>query len=90
IVTPAPGDLTFPIMSAHCGPGVAVSDDDALRAMAVAFKRLKVVLEPGGAVALAAALFHREDDRDVIVVASGGNVDGDMFARAMETAHADR
>ncbi len=79
IVTPAPGQLTFPILKRLCGPGVAVPDEDALRAVAAAFTRLRIVLEPGGAVALAAALFHREDDRDVIVVASGGNVDTTVF-----------
>ncbi len=85
ILTPAPGNLTFPLLRQHCGPGVAVSDDEALRAVALAFLRLKIVLEPGGAVALAAALFHREDDGDVIVVATGGNVDPEMFRRAMAT-----
>ncbi|MXQ09144.1 pyridoxal-phosphate dependent enzyme [Alphaproteobacteria bacterium GH1-50] len=84
IITPRPGDLTFPIMQAHCGPAYAVSDDDALRAMAVAFNRLKIVLEPGGAVALAAALFHATGDADVIVVASGGNVDAAMFQTALD------
>lgn len=85
IVTPAPGDLTFPILSRHCGPGIVVSEEDTLRAMAHAFTRLKVVIEPGGAVALAAALFHGDQvqgDR-VVVVASGGNVDAAMFARAL-------
>ena len=84
IVTPAPGKLTFPILKRHCGPGYAVSDDEALRAMALAFATLKIVLEPGGAVSLAAALFHRDDDRDVIVVASGGNVDAEVFRMALE------
>ena len=84
IVTPAPGKLTFPLLQAHCGPGVVVSDDEALRAMAAAFVRLKIVLEPGGAVSLAAALFHRDDDRDVIVVASGGNVDAPVFRKALD------
>lgn len=85
IMTPSPGQLTFPILKAHCGSGVVVSDDEALRAMALAWQRLKIVLEPGGAVALAAALFHRGDDSgDVIAVASGGNVDGDIFARALD------
>lgn len=84
IITPSPGEITFPILRAHCGPGIVVTDDEALRAMAVAFLRLKIVLEPGGAVALAAALFHRDDDRDVIVVASGGNVDADLFRIALE------
>ncbi len=84
ILTPHPGDLTFPILTAHCGPGIAVSDDEALRAMALAFRRLRIVLEPGGAVALAAALWHRADDADVIVVASGGNVDAPLFRQALE------
>ena len=87
ILTPAPGNLTFPIMQRLCGPGLAVSDDEALRAMALAFQRLKIVLEPGGAVALAAALFRQtEIEGDaVIVVASGGNVDAEIFARALDT-----
>lgn len=84
IVTPSPGKLTFPIMKAHCGTGIAVTEDEALRAMAVAFRRLKIVLEPGGAVALAAALYHRDDDNDVIAVASGGNVDSTVFQMALD------
>ena len=83
ILTPSPGVLTFPILKAHCGPGVVVTDRDALRAMALAFQRLKIVLEPGGAVALAAALFHLDGPGDVIVVASGGNVDAAEFATAL-------
>ena len=83
IVTPQPGDLTFPIMARLCGPGLAVSDDQALAAMRLAHERLKVVLEPGGAVALAAALFHPGPGDAVIAVASGGNVDPDMMLRAL-------
>jgi len=85
IVTPAPGDLTFPIMRRLCGAGIAVPDEDCLRAMAVAFQRLKIVAEPGGAVALAAALWHGETlaGEAVIVVVSGGNVDGDLFCKAI-------
>ncbi len=87
IVTPRPGDLTFPIMQRLCGPGLAVSDTEALQAMAQAFLRLKLVLEPGGAVALAAALFRRDqiEGDAVIVVASGGNVDTEMYRQAMAT-----
>ena len=84
VITPSPGELTFPIMQALCGPAYVVSDEEALRAMAIAFTRLKLVLEPGGAVALAAALFHTESDRDVIVVASGGNVDPQVFEEALD------
>lgn len=84
IVTPSPGKITFPILKRLCGPGLSVPDDDALRAMAVAFAHLKIVVEPGGAVALAAALWHHDDPRDVIVVCSGGNVDAGVFAAALE------
>ncbi|MBA4784764.1 MAG: threonine/serine dehydratase [Alphaproteobacteria bacterium] len=85
IVTPQPGNLTFPILSRLCGPGIAVTDDEALQAVVLAFNRLKIVVEPGGAVALAAALFHGETLGDtVIAVASGGNIDPDVFKLAMD------
>ncbi|MGI3165053.1 threonine ammonia-lyase [Pseudooceanicola sp. 200-1SW] len=87
IVTPQPGNLTFPIMSELCGPGLTVSEDEVLMAMAQAFLRLKVVAEPGGAVALAAALARADSLQGDTVVAmiSGGNVDPGMFARALAT-----
>ena len=83
ILTPSPGVLTFPILRDHCGPGLVISDDEALRAMNVAFSRLKIVLEPGGAAALAAALYRAEGEHDLIVVASGGNVDPAIMQRAL-------
>ncbi|SEM66818.1 threonine dehydratase [Loktanella fryxellensis] len=87
IVTPQPGDLTFPIMRDRCGPGIVVTDDDCLRAMALAFHHLRIVVEPGGAVALAAALFHPHTVQGdaVIAVATGGNVDPALFARVIGT-----
>jgi threonine dehydratase len=87
IVTPSPGQITFPIMARLCGPGLVVSEAQALRAMGLAFQRLKVVAEPGGAVALAAALFHGDaiEGDAVICTISGGNVDQAMFARALDT-----
>lgn len=87
IITKQPGNLTFPIMQKHCGPGVVVSEEDCLRAVGLAFDRLRVVVEPGGAAALAAALFHRDEFTGdaVIAVATGGNVDPDVFAKALET-----
>ena len=87
IVTPQPGNLTFPIMSALCGPGLTVTDDEALSGVAEAFLRLKIVAEPGGAVALAAALTrkHEIEGDSVVAVVSGGNVDPGMFTRALET-----
>lgn len=85
ILTPAPGALTFPILSRLAGPGLMVSDAEALRAMALAWLRLKVVLEPGGAVALAAALFRPDQiaGEDVICIGSGGNVDLAVFRQAL-------
>ncbi len=86
IISPSPGQITFPILSRLCGPGIAVTDDQALAAMAAAFTRLHIVVEPGGAVALAAALFENaEIEGDaVIVVASGGNVDAELYRKALE------
>lgn len=87
IITPQPGNLTFPIMQKHCGPGVVVSEDECMRAVALAFDRLRIVVEPGGAAALAAALFHPDEFTGdaVIAVATGGNVDAPVFAKALET-----
>jgi threonine dehydratase len=84
ILTPTPGDLTLPILTRLAGPGVTVTDDQALQAMALAFTHLRIVLEPGGAVALAAALFTPDLPETVIAVATGGNVDPATFAMAME------
>ena len=86
IITPSPGEITFPIMKAHCGSGLTASDEECLQAMVAAFNRLKIVLEPGGAVALAAALFHGDqiEGDAVIVLASGGNVDPAVFAGALQ------
>ncbi|MEO5620935.1 MAG: threonine/serine dehydratase, partial [Cypionkella sp.] len=79
IVTPSPGEITFPILKRLCGPGLVVTDEEALRAMVLAFQHLRIVLEPGGAVALAAALFREDLPETVIAVASGGNVDPAIF-----------
>lgn len=86
IVTPSPGDVTFPLLKTYCGGGLVVPEEDCLKAMALAFSRLKLVLEPGGAIALAAALFHPDqiEGDDVIVIASGGNVDPEVFQMALE------
>lgn len=87
IITAQPGNLTFPILQAHCGAGVVVTDDDCLRAMGLAFERLKIVVEPGGAAGLAAALFYPDqfEGDTVIAVTTGGNVDVPTFRRALET-----
>ncbi len=86
IVTPQPGRITFPILQRLCGPGLVVSDEEVLRAMALAFTHLRIVVEPGGAVALAAALFRQDLPETVICTASGGNVDPETFRKALAYA----
>jgi len=81
--TTAPGVLTFPIVRALCAGVVTVSDDEICEAMRFAFERLKLVVEPSGAAALAALLFAKVDARGrrVGITISGGNVDPTTFAR---------
>ena len=85
LMAPAPGDLTFALNGARLSGALAVSDDEALAAMAFAFRHLKLVLEPGGASALAAILAGKLDvhSQTVLVVASGGNVDTAVYSKAL-------
>jgi threonine dehydratase len=78
-----PGRITFEINRTLVGQGVAVSDDEVAAAVAFAFRELKLVVEPGGAVALAALLSGQLDVNGKVVAAvlSGGNIDSDLFAR---------
>jgi threonine dehydratase len=80
-----PGRLTFEITKRLAGEGVAATDDEVLAAMAFVFRELKLVVEPGGAVALAAVLAGKLDVRGKVaaVVLSGGNVDAAVFTRAI-------
>jgi threonine dehydratase len=85
-----PGEITFAINRRLLAGALAVTDAEALAAVGFAFRRMKLVLEPGGAVALAAALLGKIDLRGktVGVIASGGNVDPAVFARAIGGADA--
>ena len=85
VVTPSPGEITFSINRNTLSGGFAVSDELVLGVMATAFKHLKIIVEPGGAVALAAALDGRlpAGTDCAVAVASGGNVDPEMFTRAL-------
>jgi threonine dehydratase len=78
-----PGKLTFAINRALVGAGVVASDEEVAAAVAFAFAELKLVVEPGGAVALAALLHHKIDVTGKVAVAvlSGGNVDPELFSR---------
>jgi threonine dehydratase len=85
LLAPTPGDVTFPLAQKVLGPGLVVTDEEVLDAMETAFREFKIVVEPGGAVALAAALTGKlvVKDRAVAVICSGGNVDHATFARAL-------
>ena len=80
-----PGEITFAINRPRLAGGVAVTPAEVLAAMRFAFEHLKVVAEPGGAVALAAVLAGRLETRGrtIGVVISGGNVDPAVFCRAL-------
>jgi len=83
--TQAPGTLTWPIVRSLCAGVVTVTDDEIRDAMKFAFERLKLVVEPSGACALAALLTGKIDARAkrVGVIVSGGNVDAPVFSGAI-------
>ena len=78
-----PGEITFAINSKLLAKGVTASDAEVGHAVGFAFRELKLVVEPGGAVGLAALLAgHIEaKGKTIVIVLSGGNVDSDLFAR---------
>lgn len=80
-----PGEVTFPINLERLQAVVTATDDEVLAAMRWAFEEHRLVVEPGGAVALAAFLQGRiPGDGPVVVVLSGGNVDPVVMRRALE------
>lgn len=86
LLAPSPGELTFPINHALLASGLSVSDAEVEAAMRFAFERLKLVVEPGGAVALAAILHGKAPRADgpVAVVISGANVDPSTYAAILD------
>ena len=80
-----PGNITFEINRKNLSGGISVSDTESLIAMKIAYKYFKIVLEPGGAVALAAAISKKIDikNKNILVIASGGNVDSDIFEKCL-------
>ena len=85
LLTPIPGELTWPINSANLSGIAAVTDPEVAEAMRYAFSTLKLVIEPGGCVALTAALTGKVDlkGQTAAIVCSGGNVDPALFARVL-------
>src|ERR1700756_938358 len=83
LMAQTPGEMTFAINRELVGAGAAVSDEEVAAAVAFAFRELKLVVEPGGAAALAALLSGKIDVKGKIAVAvlSGGNVDPELFYR---------
>lgn len=86
LLAPEPGELTFSINRYTLSGGFAVSDDEVKAAMITAFNELKLVVEPGGAVSLAAVLSGKFPikGKTVAVVCSGGNVDPEIFIAALK------
>jgi len=86
LMTPIPGELSWPINSQSLSGVFGASDMDCLMAMAIAKKELGVQLEPGGAVAMAAflagALADKPELKTICIVLTGGNVDPEVAERA--------
>jgi threonine dehydratase len=81
LMTGTPGEITFAVNRKLVADGVTVSDADVGKAIAFAFRELKLVVEPSGAITLAALLTHKIDVRGKVAVAvlSGGNIDPQLF-----------
>ncbi len=85
IIAPMPGAIGFEINKNLLHSGLVVTDEEALAAIKFAYEELKLVVEPGGAVALAAVLKHGKEwaGETIAIVLSGGNIDPDLFVRAI-------
>lgn len=85
LLAPAPGELTWSVNRHTVDQFVSVSDNEVEEAVQFAFRHLKLVVEPGGAVGLAALLSGKLTARDkqVVVILSGGNVDPALFCRCL-------
>jgi threonine dehydratase len=82
LTSPSPGEIAFSILQRHVRNGFSVSDDEVAEAISFAAKYLKLVVEPGGAAALA-AVYHRKikaEGRTIGLTLSGGNIDPSLYA----------
>ncbi|MDK4737143.1 threonine/serine dehydratase [Rhizobium sp. CNPSo 3490] len=86
LLVPIPGQLTFPIGRKHLSAGLSVTDEEVKAAIRFAYGELKLVVEPGGAVALAALLAGKVNvaGKRVAILLSGGNVDANKFANIID------
>ena len=86
LLSPQPGDLTFALNRTRLAGGLTVTDTDVKAAMRFAFRTLKLVVEPGGAVCLAAILAGKIDaaGRVIAITLSGGNVDAELYRSVLE------
>ena len=82
-MSPKPGELTFPVLKQLVEQIVLVTDDEIRAAVKFMLLRMKILVEPSGAVPVAAVLFHKlpKEIRTVGVVISGGNVDFEELAK---------
>ena len=83
LLVEAPGTITFEILKTHLAGGLVVSDAMVEQAVKLAFDEYKAVIEPSGAIGLAAVMAdpQRFRGKTIGVIATGGNVDADAFAR---------
>jgi threonine dehydratase len=90
LMAATPGELTFEMAKRNLAGGLSVTDEEARIAVRFAFRELKLVLEPGGAVALAAILANKLpfEGKTVAAVLSGGNIDPALFAEIILDKHA--
>ncbi|HCC27905.1 MAG TPA: pyridoxal-5'-phosphate-dependent protein, partial [Erythrobacter sp.] len=76
--------IVLSVLQSRAEPGVAVTDDEVRAAQRFAFAQLNLVVEPGGAAALAAALAGKVPvDADTVIMVTGGNTDAASFAETL-------
>ena len=82
LLAPMPGDITFPINLKNLEGGISVSDEEVKKTIIFLSEHLKIVVEPGGAVAVAALLNKKINvkNKKIVVMISGGNIDLDLFS----------
>ena len=82
LLAPMPGDITFPINLQNLEGGISVSDEEVKKTVIFLSEHLKIVVEPGGAVAVAALLNKKINvkNKKIVVMISGGNIDLDLFS----------